>query len=87
MKPAFLLVWGVYGGTYIAANWISSTCALKRADSQQQHMAKLIGVSATNLTLNISKDKVSSLPPSLPFLQFRAYGLVNPKLKRSLPVI
>ena len=25
-KPAFLLLWGVYGGTYTAANWINTTC-------------------------------------------------------------
>lgn len=80
-KPAFFLLWGVYGGTYTAANLITSTCDIKEASSQQRATAKFVGVSAANLSLNITKDSIftrwfgSGVPRPIPmttYLNFSA---------------
>lgn len=52
-QPSFLLIWGVYSGTYIAANTIDATC--ERAEKSAV-MPKFIGSSATNVTLSMAKD-------------------------------
>jgi hypothetical protein len=52
-QPSFLLIWGVYSGTYIAANTIDATC--ERAE-QSAVVPKFIGSSATNVTLSMAKD-------------------------------
>ena len=57
-RPAFLLLWGVYTGTYVAANSISSYSDRASATSQQRNAAKFVGVSATNMALNIGKDRI-----------------------------
>lgn len=56
-KPTFFMLWGVYGGTYIAANFISSVCDTSKATDHQRHMAKFVGVSSINITLNVTKDR------------------------------
>ena len=57
-SPAFLLLWGVYGGTYVAVNLATSVCDKMNATDQQRHMVKFVGVSSVNLGLNVSKDRV-----------------------------
>lgn len=57
-KPAFLLLWGVYGGTYTAANVINTTCDKVESTSATRGASKFVGVSCTNLVLNISKDAI-----------------------------
>jgi hypothetical protein len=57
-KPAFLLIWGVYGGTYIAANVVNSICDARKATDAQRGAAKFFGVSTVNISLNISKDSI-----------------------------
>lgn len=53
-QPAFLMIWGVYGGTYIVANSIESISERKKASPT---VPKFIGSSATNITLSCLKDK------------------------------
>jgi hypothetical protein len=55
-RPAFLMLWGVYGGTYITANTITSYSDRAEATNRQRNAAKFVGVTATNLTLNVGKD-------------------------------
>lgn len=57
-KPSFLLLWGVYGGTYIAVNSVTSVCDARNATTSQKHQAKFAVVSSVNLFLNISKDRI-----------------------------
>lgn len=57
-SPAFLLLWGVYGGTYVAVNLATTVCDKTKATDQQRHMVKFVGVSSVNLGLNVSKDRV-----------------------------
>lgn len=56
-KPAFLMIWGVYCGTYISANFITSACDATNAGYETRHAAKFVGVSLTNITLNVTKDR------------------------------
>lgn len=53
-QPAFLMIWGVYGGTYIVANTIELICEQSKSSPV---IPKFIGSSATNTTLSILKDK------------------------------
>lgn len=57
-KPAFLLVWGVYSGTYIMANFVTSTCDHYQATSQTRNYSKFFLVSGTNISLNVAKDRI-----------------------------
>lgn len=57
-SPAFLLLWGVYGGTYAAVNLATSVCDKMNATDQQRNVVKFVGVSSVNLGLNVSKDRV-----------------------------
>ncbi|CAB9506484.1 Inherit from euNOG: Conserved hypothetical protein [Seminavis robusta] len=57
-SPAFLLLWGVYGGTYVAVNLATSVCDKANATDHERHMVKFLGVSTVNIGLNVSKDKV-----------------------------
>lgn len=82
-KPAFLLLWGVYGGTYSAANLINTTCDKAESSSATRAAAKFVGVSATNLGLNISKDAVftkmfaapGAVPKPIPMPTFFCFGM------------
>jgi len=53
-QPSFLLIWGVYSGTYIAANSIRATCELNHTDPRKP---VLVGSSGVNITLSVLKDK------------------------------
>lgn len=53
-QPAFLMIWGVYSGTYIAANSMQSIC---ERSERSPVIPVFIGSSATNATLSILKDK------------------------------
>lgn len=53
-QPAFLMIWGVYGGTYVVANSIESIAERSKASPT---VPKFIGSSATNITLSCLKDK------------------------------
>ena len=52
-QPSFLLIWGVYSGTYIAANTIDATC--ERAN-ESAVIPKFVGSSTANVTLSVAKD-------------------------------
>mmetsp|Transcript_30753 Transcript_30753/g.60147 ORF Transcript_30753/g.60147 Transcript_30753/m.60147 type:complete len:286 (+) Transcript_30753:360-1217(+) len=52
-QPSFLLIWGVYSGTYAAANTIDATCERSK---QSPTVPKFVGSSATNVTLSVLKD-------------------------------
>jgi hypothetical protein len=52
-KPSFLLIWGVYSGTYSCANVLSSVCA----EGEARKTIEFIGVSGTLASLNILKDR------------------------------
>jgi len=53
-QPAFLMIWGVYGGTYIAANSTQAYCDRNEIDWQKP---KFVASSAANVTLSVMKDK------------------------------
>ena len=57
-QPAFFLLWGVYGGTYLCVNAVKTMTAEK--DKKTQEISKFFFVSVTNLSLNISKDRIFS---------------------------
>jgi hypothetical protein len=57
-SPAFLLLWGVYGGTYVAVNLATTICDKKHATDQERHLVKFFGVSSVNIALNVSKDRI-----------------------------
>jgi hypothetical protein len=57
-SPAFLLLWGVYGGTYLAVNVATTACDRKNATQEQRHAVKFFGVSSVNIALNVSKDRI-----------------------------
>jgi len=75
-SPAFLLLWGVYGGTYLAVNVATTACDRKRATDEQRHAVKFFGVSSVNLALNVSKDRV--------FARIFGNGAVHPVPLRSI---
>jgi hypothetical protein len=72
-SPAFLLIWGVYGGTYITGNTIEMIYRTKVNDLQEsvrprreqiQQMkeqglfAKFLGSSIANVGLSVGKDRI-----------------------------
>lgn len=52
-QPSFLLIWGVYSGTYITANTIDAAC--ERANASPV-VPKFAGSSAANVTLSVFED-------------------------------
>ena len=80
-RPAFLMLWGVYGGTYVAVNTITSVSDAKKATTQQRAKAKFAVVSAVNLSLNISKDKIfarmfgQGMPRAVPLRTIGCFAL------------
>lgn len=65
-QPAFLMIWGVYSGTYIVANSVESICERSK---RSPIVPKFIGSSATNITLSVLKDKAYA----------RMFGVGDPK--------
>ena len=57
-RPAFLMLWGVYGGTYVAVNTVTSVADAAQASAQQRSTAKFTVISSVNIGLNVSKDRV-----------------------------
>lgn len=53
-QPAFLMIWGVYSGTYIVANSIELICERSKRSST---IPKFVGSSITNTSLSMLKDK------------------------------
>ncbi len=53
-QRSFLLIWGVYSGTYIAANNVQGYCEREKMDSIHP---KFIGSSVVNITLSVMKDR------------------------------
>lgn len=53
-QPAFLMIWGVYGGTYVAANSIELICERSK---KSPGIPKFVASSATNTSLSILKDR------------------------------
>ena len=52
-QPSFFLIWGVYSGTYIVANYIQAIC-----DHQGKpwFYPKFLGTSVANVSLSVTKD-------------------------------
>eukprot|EP01102_Stenamoeba_stenopodia_P002245 TRINITY_DN1202_c0_g1_i1.p1 TRINITY_DN1202_c0_g1~~TRINITY_DN1202_c0_g1_i1.p1 ORF type:complete len:278 (-),score=67.89 TRINITY_DN1202_c0_g1_i1:89-922(-) len=75
-QPAFLLIWGVYSGTYIVANSIEAICEF---NDVPWFYPKFIGTSITNVTLSVIKDKILTrmfavVPPKpLPLLSYGCF--------------
>lgn len=57
-KPEFLLVWGVYTGTYISANSIVTYCEQNNVNKTTAGFAKFLGISFVNISLNVAKDRI-----------------------------
>lgn len=53
-QPSFLLIWGVYSGTYIVANNIQAFC---ERSGQNAFYPKFVGSSIANVTLSVLKDR------------------------------
>ena len=53
-SPSFLLIWGVYSGTYMVANVIKATCERRATDPV---LPTLMGSSSANVSLSVLKDK------------------------------
>jgi hypothetical protein len=76
-QPSFLMLWGVYSGTYIVANTIEAFCFHKNKDS---FYPKFIGSSIANVTLSVSKDRAftrmfgKGKPKPLPLPSFVLFG-------------
>lgn len=74
-QPAFLLIWGVYSGTYIVANGIQAFYERKGESAQ---FPKFVGSSVANVSLSVMKDKAFArmfgTGEAKP-LPFRSYGL------------
>jgi hypothetical protein len=54
-QPSFLLIWGVYSGTYIVANSIQGICERERIS---EVYPKFIGSSIANISLSVAKDRL-----------------------------
>lgn len=72
-QPAFLMIWGVYGGTYIAANSTQAYCDRSKTPWQ---MNKFVASSAANVGLSVLKDKAYAR-------MFGVVGNTNPLPLRS----
>ena len=74
-NPAFLMIWGVYSGTYCVANSIEAFC--ERSNKSPVY-PKFVGSAVANVTLSVLKDKAYARmfgvgdPRPLPL---RSYGL------------
>jgi len=81
MQPASLMLWGVYGGTYVAVNWVTSICDAKDATALERNQMKFGVVSSVNLSLNITKDKAftrmfgTGLARPVPLPTIAAFGV------------
>lgn len=53
-QPAFLLIWGVYSGTYIVGNCTDAVC---ERSGRNSFYPKFIASSSANVTLSVLKDK------------------------------
>jgi hypothetical protein len=53
-QPSFLLIWGVYSGTYIVANCVDAFC---ERGGKSSFYPKFVASSGTNVTLSVLKDK------------------------------
>ena len=68
-KPEYRWIYSVYTSTYLSANLISSLCS---AYNINPDLPKFIGVSATNITMSILKDRAfaklfgTKVPESVP---------------------
>lgn len=65
-QPAFLMIWGVYGGTYTAANNIEALCL---RNNNSPLYPKFFGSAAANVSLSVMKDKAYA----------RLFGVGEPK--------
>lgn len=66
-QPAFLLVWGVYSGTYIVANSIELFCIQSK---RSEVIPKFVGSFIANTSLSMFKDKM--------FAQMFGVGISRP---------
>jgi hypothetical protein len=79
-SPAFLLLWGVYGGTYFAVNVVTTVCDRNNATMEQRHASRFLAVSPVNILLNVSKDRMfakffgSGEPRAVPYRTLAAYA-------------
>jgi hypothetical protein len=75
-RPEFFMVWGVYGATYLAANWIDTGCDELKMDKT---LPKLFGVTGTNVVTCIAKDRAfaqiygTGTARAMPFASYSAF--------------
>lgn len=55
-SPALLLVWGVYGATYTAANLVDVVAERQQASPTTHNSAKLVGTTGVNMSASLVKD-------------------------------
>ena len=53
-QPSFLLIWGVFSGTYVVANSVEAIC---ERSGQSSFYPKFLASSAVNIPLSVSKDR------------------------------
>jgi hypothetical protein len=76
-QPSFLLIWGVYSGTYMVANCVDAFCERKGKSS---FYPKFVASSGTNVTLSVLKDKAfarmfgTSAPRPLPVVSYALFA-------------
>ena len=76
-QPAFLLILGVYGSTYVVANSVEAVCERSKASA---FYPKFVGSSFANVTLSIMKDKAYAVmfgkgsPRPLPLASYALFG-------------
>jgi hypothetical protein len=74
--PSFFYIWLIYGGTYVAANAVETTCALKKTEPAA---AKWVATSLTNTATCIMKDRAfaqmfgTSVPANVPPAAYAAW--------------
>ena len=77
-QPSFLLIWGVFSGTYLVGNCSESLCAYYERSS---FFPKLVASSMTNVTLSVLKDKAFTrmfgvgTPKPLPAMSYLLFGI------------
>ena len=74
--PQFGYIWAIYGGTYVVANAVETSCAIVRVDAATP---KWVATSVTNTTTCIIKDRAfarmfgTAVPTNVPTAAYAAW--------------
>jgi hypothetical protein len=77
-QPSFLLIWGVFSGTYTVANIIDAVC---ERSNRSSFYPVLLGSSVVNVTLSVLKDREFARmfgkgdPKPLPLISYTLFGI------------